>query len=73
MTSTPFTSDAHGIDGHPDVAEISALTEDLLSPERADVLLRHIADCDLCADVHASLEEIRGQPRHPSGAGADAR
>ena len=36
MTSTPFTSDAQGIDGHPDVAEISALTEDLLSRERAD-------------------------------------
>ena len=61
MTSTPFTSDAHSIDGHPDVAEISALTEDLLSRERADGTSQaHLPTASLCADVHASLEEIRG-------------
>ncbi|WP_181767294.1 hypothetical protein [Streptomyces albidus (ex Kaewkla and Franco 2022)] len=59
MTSTPFTSDVHSADDHPDVAEISALTEDLLTRERSDALVRHLADCELCADVHTSLAEIR--------------
>ncbi|WP_329314034.1 zf-HC2 domain-containing protein [Streptomyces sp. NBC_01278] len=58
---------------HPDVSEISDLTEGLLSPVRAAEVRRHLADCPLCADVHASLEEIRsllgtlpGPPRMPA-------
>ena len=54
MTSTTDTT------GHPDVAEISDLTEGLLDPSRSADIRRHLASCDLCADVHASLEEIRG-------------
>ncbi|MEU8958931.1 hypothetical protein AB0C93_32115 [Streptomyces sp. NPDC048518] len=46
--------------GHPDVAEISDLIEGLLSPSRTGEVRSHLADCELCADVHASLEEIRG-------------
>ncbi|MFF4573248.1 anti-sigma factor family protein [Streptomyces sp. NPDC001410] len=46
--------------GHPDVAEISDLTEGLLPPDRSTELRRHLEGCELCADVHASLEEIRG-------------
>ncbi|QES28247.1 hypothetical protein DEJ47_19040 [Streptomyces venezuelae] len=46
--------------GHPDVAEISDLSEGLLSPSRTSDLRRHLDGCELCADVHASLEEIRG-------------
>ncbi|PZH08329.1 hypothetical protein C1I97_16155 [Streptomyces sp. NTH33] len=46
--------------GHPDAAEISDLTEGLLGPSRATDLRRHLDECELCADVHASLEEIRG-------------
>jgi hypothetical protein len=49
-----------GADGHPEVEEISALTEGLLAPQPAQRLRTHLADCALCADVHASLEEIRG-------------
>lgn len=45
---------------HPDVTEISDLTEGLLPPSRATALRRHLDECDLCADVHASLEELRG-------------
>ncbi|MFD7874834.1 anti-sigma factor family protein [Streptomyces sp. NPDC059766] len=59
--------------GHPDVAEISDLTEGLLSPSRATQVRRHLNMCELCADVHASLEEIRellgtasGPPRMPA-------
>ncbi|SCK22530.1 hypothetical protein H181DRAFT_01663 [Streptomyces sp. WMMB 714] len=59
MTSTPFTSDVHGTDDHPEVAEISALTEDLLSPERTAAVHAHLSACEVCADVRASLEEIR--------------
>ncbi|GGO49081.1 hypothetical protein GCM10012287_25590 [Streptomyces daqingensis] len=59
MTSTPFTSDVHGTDDHPEVAEISALTEDLLSPERAAAVHAHLSACELCADVRTSLDEIR--------------
>ncbi|MFJ6389184.1 anti-sigma factor family protein [Streptomyces sp. NPDC091972] len=54
MTSTTDT------DGHPDVAEISDLTEGILSPSRTADVRRHLDECELCADVHASLEEIRG-------------
>ncbi|WP_031484655.1 anti-sigma factor family protein [Streptomyces bicolor] len=54
MTSTTDTA------GHPDVAEISDLTEGLLPPSRTADLRRHLDECELCADVHASLKEIRG-------------
>ncbi|WP_234543169.1 anti-sigma factor family protein [Streptomyces shenzhenensis] len=54
MTSTTDTT------GHPDVAEISDLTEGLLPPARTAEVRRHLEECELCADVHASLEEIRG-------------
>ncbi|MFE3033594.1 anti-sigma factor family protein [Streptomyces canus] len=54
MTSTTDTA------GHPDVAEISDLTEGVLSPPRTADVRRHLDECELCADVHASLEEIRG-------------
>jgi hypothetical protein len=47
-------------DAHPEVTEISDLTEGLLSPERGAALRAHLADCSLCADVRDSLEEIRG-------------
>lgn len=46
--------------GHPEVTEISDLTEGLLSPSRTSDVRRHLDDCELCADVYASLEEIRG-------------
>lgn len=45
---------------HPDVSEISDLTEDLLPPSRAEDVRGHLADCGICSDVLASLEEIRG-------------
>ncbi|MEW2254010.1 hypothetical protein [Streptomyces sp. NPDC047869] len=54
MTSTTDTA------GHPDVAEISDLTEGLLPPDRGVVVRRHLEACEPCADVLASLEEIRG-------------
>ncbi|MCX5055742.1 MULTISPECIES: anti-sigma factor [unclassified Streptomyces] len=46
--------------GHPDVAEISDLTEGLLPASRTADIRRHLDECELCADVHMSLEEIRG-------------
>ncbi|MDQ1037477.1 hypothetical protein QFZ75_003893 [Streptomyces sp. V3I8] len=46
--------------GHPDVTEISDLTEGLLSPSRSADVRQHLDDCPLCADVYDSLEEIRG-------------
>ncbi|MFH9012885.1 anti-sigma factor family protein [Streptomyces sp. NPDC017943] len=46
--------------GHPDVAEISDLAEGLLPPSRGSAVRRHLDACELCADVYASLEEIRG-------------
>lgn len=54
MTSTTDTA------GHPDVAELSDLTEGLLPPTRTADVRQHLADCVLCADVYDSLEEIRG-------------
>lgn len=54
MTSTTDTA------GHPDVTEISDLTEGLLTPSRTTDVRRHLDECVLCADVYASLEEIRG-------------
>ncbi|MGW1835548.1 anti-sigma factor family protein [Streptomyces sp. NPDC002067] len=53
MTSTT------GTDEHPEVSEISDLTEGLLPPARATALRAHLASCALCEDVLASLEEIR--------------
>ncbi|MYU54835.1 MULTISPECIES: hypothetical protein [Streptomyces] len=54
MTSTTDTGE------HPEVSEISDLTDGLLSPSRAAALRHHLAACALCEDVYASLEEIRG-------------
>ena len=54
MTSTTDTA------GHPDVTEISDFTEGLLPPARSTDVRRHLDECAVCADVHASLEEIRG-------------
>ncbi|MBY8879121.1 anti-sigma factor family protein [Actinacidiphila acidipaludis] len=49
-----------GMDPHPEVSEISDLSEGLLPPDRSAEVQAHIADCDLCRDVLRSLEEIRG-------------
>ncbi|MFD7200300.1 anti-sigma factor family protein [Streptomyces sp. NPDC059893] len=54
MTSTTDTAE------HPEIDEISDLTEGLLSPSRTEEVREHLNSCELCADVHASLEEIRG-------------
>jgi hypothetical protein len=54
VTSTTDTA------GHPDVAEISDLSEGLLPASRTTHLRQHLDECSLCADVYASLEEIRG-------------
>ncbi|WP_405479825.1 anti-sigma factor family protein [Streptomyces sp. NBC_00009] len=54
MTSTTDTAE------HPAIDEISDLTEGLLSPSRTEEVQEHLSGCELCADVHASLEEIRG-------------
>ncbi|MFE9409270.1 anti-sigma factor family protein [Streptomyces sp. NPDC006704] len=53
MTSTT------GATEHPDVSEISELTEGVLPPRRTADVRRHLQDCALCADVRDSLEEIR--------------
>ncbi|MFE3521946.1 anti-sigma factor family protein [Streptomyces sp. NPDC059161] len=53
MTSTTGTTQ------HPDVSEISELTEGILPPSRTADVRRHLQDCPLCADVRDSLEEIR--------------
>ncbi|MFE1413651.1 hypothetical protein ACIGFK_08120 [Streptomyces sp. NPDC085524] len=53
------TTDTTGTIRHPDVSEISDLTEGLLSPSRTAEIRRHLGDCSLCADVRASLDEIR--------------
>ncbi|MFI5630495.1 anti-sigma factor family protein [Streptomyces sp. NPDC051664] len=45
---------------HPDVSEISDLTEGLLSPSRTAEVRRHVDGCGICAEVLVSLEEIRG-------------
>ncbi|MET9557774.1 zf-HC2 domain-containing protein [Streptomyces sp. NPDC006645] len=49
-----------GTTEHPDVSEISDLTEGLLSPGRSAEVREHLDGCSLCADVYESLEEIRG-------------
>ncbi|MEU5718819.1 hypothetical protein AB0G71_24220 [Streptomyces sp. NPDC020403] len=53
MTSTADTAQ------HPDVSEISDLTEGLLSPSRSEALRRHIDACGPCGEVHDALEEVR--------------
>ncbi|MCX4963401.1 hypothetical protein OHA98_00940 [Streptomyces sp. NBC_00654] len=53
MTSTADTAQ------HPDVSEISDLTEGLLPPSRTAEVRRHVDGCALCGDVRTSLEEIR--------------
>ncbi|WP_030685768.1 zf-HC2 domain-containing protein [Streptomyces globisporus] len=70
MTSTAGRADTTQ---HPDVSEISDLTEGLLSPTRSAAVRRHVDGCPLCADVRSSLEEIRsllgtlpGPPRMPA-------
>ncbi|MEW2630233.1 hypothetical protein AB0903_00860 [Streptomyces sp. NPDC048389] len=45
---------------HPDVSEISDLTEGILAASRTEEVRRHLDDCVLCSDVQTSLEEIRG-------------
>ncbi|MET9359956.1 hypothetical protein ABZX93_03450 [Streptomyces sp. NPDC006632] len=67
MTSTTGTTE------HPDVSEISELTEGLLPPARSADVRRHLQGCVLCADVRDSLAEIRdllgtlpGPPRMPA-------
>ncbi|MFE7338738.1 hypothetical protein ACFU77_27960, partial [Streptomyces fimicarius] len=54
MTSTADTAQ------HPEVSQISDLTEGLLSPSRTVEVQQHVAGCDLCSEVRDSLEEIRG-------------
>ncbi len=53
MTSTTDTT------GHPDVDELSDLTEGLLTPSRSADVRQHLDGCEQCTDLHASLEEIR--------------
>ncbi|MDX2601754.1 hypothetical protein PV379_05405 [Streptomyces caniscabiei] len=54
MTSTTDTA------GHPEITEISDLSEGLLPPSRTADVRQHLDECPLCSDVYASLEEIRG-------------
>ncbi|MET8269919.1 hypothetical protein [Streptomyces sp. NPDC005096] len=54
MTSTADTTQ------HPDVSEISDLTEGLLPPSRTAEVRRHVDECGICGEVLVSLEEIRG-------------
>ncbi|WP_175411335.1 anti-sigma factor [Streptomyces sp. TRM64462] len=54
MTSTADTTQ------HPEISEISDLTEGILPPSRTADVRRHLDTCPLCADVRTSLEEIRG-------------
>ncbi|MEV6314173.1 anti-sigma factor [Streptomyces sp. NPDC051776] len=49
-----------GTDQHPDVADISALAEGVLPPDRTTDVREHLAGCELCAEIRDSLEEIRG-------------
>jgi hypothetical protein len=45
---------------HPDVSQLSDLTEGLLPRLRAAEVRRHLDACTLCADTHRSIIEIRG-------------
>ncbi|MHB9860393.1 anti-sigma factor family protein [Streptomyces sp. YIM S03343] len=53
MTPTTDTTE------HPDVTELSDLTEGLLPPSRTAEVQSHLDGCELCADVHGSLAEIQ--------------
>ncbi|WP_419996542.1 anti-sigma factor family protein [Streptomyces boninensis] len=58
-----MTSEAHtsaSSDGHPEVADISALAEGLLPAEQSSAVRAHLAECEICADIEMSLDEIRG-------------
>ena len=67
MTSTTDTT------GHPDVAEISDLTEGLLPPSRSADLRRHSAAASCARRSMPSLEEIRGLLGTAGGSPRDAR
>ncbi|MFE4953287.1 anti-sigma factor family protein [Streptomyces sp. NPDC056653] len=54
MTSTTDTTQ------HPDVSEISDLTEGVLPPSRTAEVRRHVNECGICGEVLNSLEKIRG-------------
>ncbi|MFE9391057.1 hypothetical protein [Streptomyces sp. NPDC006784] len=54
MTSTPSPRDEH-----PEIDEISALSEDIVPEARRAELRAHLITCELCREVSASLEEIR--------------
>lgn len=54
MTSTPSPHDEH-----PEIDEISALSEGIVPVARRAELRAHLITCALCAEVSASLEEIR--------------
>lgn len=56
MTSATGTT---GTDEHPEVSEISALTEGILPPGRSAEVRGHLDGCLLCSDVRISLDEIR--------------
>ncbi len=49
----------HGAGEHPEVDELSDLSEGILPLARAQQVRAHLEDCALCADTHASLTEIR--------------
>ncbi|MEU8590554.1 hypothetical protein AB0C59_26660 [Streptomyces sp. NPDC048664] len=53
MTSATDTA------GHPDVEELSELTEGLLPASRTTDVRQHLDGCTLCSDVYDSLREIR--------------
>ncbi|NBE51759.1 anti-sigma factor family protein [Streptomyces boluensis] len=68
-----MTSTTGAAEQHPDVTELSDLTEGLLPPSRTADVREHLDDCELCADVLASLTEIRdllgtlpGPPQMPA-------
>ncbi|MCN9242052.1 hypothetical protein NGF19_14845 [Streptomyces sp. RY43-2] len=54
MTSTTDMAE------HPEVEELSDLSEGILPPSRDADVRRHLDDCAPCADVYDSLAEIRG-------------
>jgi hypothetical protein len=72
MTSTPFPGGPSERDGnsgphkneappeaHPEIEELSALSEGILPVERQTEVRAHLSECELCADVHTSLTDIR--------------
>lgn len=53
MTSATDTNE------HPEVEEISALTEGILTADRSAAVRGHLVGCPPCAEVRRSLEEVR--------------